>query len=408
MDLSTFTTITPLTIDHAHGPDVEATIHKIQQRLADPTPPQHIYHDSLVVTPGSHIVADSFEKYLGYDALQSSHLKAARKSALHYAFSKSDDKKELEKLSPEKTYFEIGTYLHQCILEPTKFSRAVIEPKENTASKIGCLGLIDFWHKYVPDVVVKSAYEYITKVCKLSLHERFLLKQNRSFKDLYPDNSADIKALSHEALKYYVYFLRTNSDYESVSAVDYEKIKILKLHTDHYGVSPHTPHGIIRRLLHHAKRETSFYTHDFEPGTPIKVRPDALQFKENIGVDAIISIKSSACEDVAAFERYAATNHYDLAEALYQDVISHVTGRKFHTTITIMLQTIEPYAIAVLIWKRDDIDRGRQKYSSALITAQLADSTGIYPGYESLADNPLGIIELVMPKWNNLEDKSKW
>ena len=225
MDLSTFTTITPLTIDHAHGPDVEATIHKIQQRLADPTPPQHIYHDSLVVTPGSHIVADSFEKYLGYDALQSSHLKAARKSALHYAFSKSADKKALEDLAPEKTYFNLGIYSHQCLLEPTLFSRAIVEPDYGTNTTEGCNKLIEFWESkcsHTPQIIADGR-SMVTNTFGLDI------------------NKIDGK-------RKYIFYLKTNSTYTSVSAVDYEKIKILKLHTDHYGVSPHTPHGIIRRL----------------------------------------------------------------------------------------------------------------------------------------------------------------
>ena len=385
MDLSTFTTITPLTIDHAHAPDTEATILAIQQRLADPAPPRHIYNCELNNISPNLCISDSFEKYLSYPAIQSSHMKAAKNTALHYAFSKSDEKKLIESLSPDKTYFNIGTYLHQCLLEPTLFSRALVEPDYGTNTTEGCNKLIEFWESkcsHTPQIMLDGK-KMITDIFGLSLDKI-------------------------DGKRKYLFYLKTNSGYTSVNAADYEKIKILKLHSDHYGVSPHTPHGIIRRLLHHSRREISFYAHDFEPGTSIKVRPDALQFKENIGVDAIISIKSTASEDISAFERYSATNHYDLTEALYQDVVSHVTGRDFRTTITIMLQTVDPYAIAVCIWSRDDIDRGRQKYRDAIATIQLADSTGIYPGYESLADNPLGIIELVMPKWNNLEEKSKW
>lgn len=93
MDLSTFTTITPLTIDHAHAPDTEATILAIQQRLADPAPPRHIYNCELNNISPNLCISDSFEKYLSYPAIQSSHMKAAKNTALHYAFSKSDEKK---------------------------------------------------------------------------------------------------------------------------------------------------------------------------------------------------------------------------------------------------------------------------------------------------------------------------
>ena len=68
-----------------------------------------------------------------------------------------------------------------------------------------------------------------------------------------------------------------------------------------------------------------------------------------------------------------------------------------------MLQTVEPYAVAMLIWKGDDIARGREKYRGAIETIKRAKESGTYPGYEVYADNDMGLIEMQLPRWNSFE-----
>ncbi|TYO83594.1 PDDEXK-like uncharacterized protein DUF3799, partial [Elizabethkingia miricola] len=176
------------------------------------------------------------------------------------------------------------------------------------------------------------------------------------------------------------------------------KIQILRKHYERYGG------GLLPRLLKHSKREISFYHTDPETGIDVKVRPDALQFEENIGCNAIISIKSSACEDLRAFMANSAKLHYDLSEGMYQEVCSEVTGRDFNCTITIFLQTVAPFAIAVLVWKPEDIEMGKYKYRTALRDIQKCAELGVYPGYDSLAEeNTFGLVQMSLPNWNNVE-----
>ena len=345
---------------------------------------QHIYTADLNVN--GIAVQDSMEKYLGTDALQSSHLKNALKTPLHLGFSMDDDKKELEAIQGEKAYFKLGEYLHQCILEPTKFGRVIVEPKNSLASKEGVNNLIGFWKSEIEkqgfgidendeEIMVEQAYAIaISKVIDAGMD---LNKQ-----DGRKEHYRNLMALS---------------GLEAVSEEHYLKIQILKKHYENYG------DGLVGDLLKHSKREISFYQKT-DDGLDLKVRPDAIQFEENIGVNAIISIKSTACEDLRAFEYHAAKLNYDLSEGMYQDVISKVTGRDFNTTIMIMLQTVAPFGIAVLVWSAEDIEMGKYKFRSGLQIAKESIEKNIFKGYESFADdNNRGMIDMQLPQWNNKE-----
>ena len=102
---------TPSESETFHQPlqDGEA-IFKIEQKLFLDEPSVHVYTKSLNVN--GIAIQDSFEKYLEYDAIQSSHLKQALKTPLHFAFSKDEDKQKLEKIRGGKKYFELGSFLH--------------------------------------------------------------------------------------------------------------------------------------------------------------------------------------------------------------------------------------------------------------------------------------------------------
>lgn len=357
-------------------------IYKIEQKLNAQDKSVHIYTKDLNVNGTA--VQDSFEKYLDYDAIQSSHLKQALKTPLHFAFSKDDDKAELDKIRGGKKYFELGTFLHQCVLEPTLFSRVLVEPKFNLASTDGVNSLIKFWEDKLQELgeviidEVSTNWQTVRDICVNKVTDIGLSLEKIDGKKAY-----------YEALK-------NASGLTPVSEEHFLKISILKKHLDTYA------DGIIYKLLKRSKREISFY-YENENGTKLKVRPDALQFEENIGVNAIISVKSTACEDLRAFCYNAAKLHYDLTEGMYQEVISKVTCRNFNTTIMVMLQTVEPYAVAILVWDKDDIEVGKYKYQTALTIAETATAKNEYKGYDSFADNELGLIQMKLPNWNNTE-----
>jgi len=158
--------------------------------------------------------------------------------------------------------------------------------------------------------------------------------------------------------------------------------------------------GIIQKILKGALRETSFYGVDPETGLEVKVRPDAFNIKENIGVNAVISVKTTSAPNVQKFIADSARYQYELSEGMYQEVMSEVTGIKFDVTIMIMLQTVAPFLPAVFWWSPEDLQNGKYKYRYALATAKECMDKGKYPGYESLAESGnLGIISMKQPSW---------
>ncbi len=351
--------------------------------LGKNTKNQHIYTADLNINGVA--VQDTMEKYLSAEALQSSHLKKALITPLHLGFSLDDDRAELEKLKEKKGYFELGTFLHQCILEPTKFSRVIVEPKFSLTSNEGVLYLTKFWE----ETITEQGFGINSQGEQISVQDTFSEALNDVAKLGLSVDKIDGK-------KIYLQSLKVLSNLTPVSEEHFLKIQILKKQYDNYGG------GILKEILKHSKREISFYTE--ENGVNLKVRPDAIQFEENIGVNAIISIKSTACEDLRAFYYNAAKLHYDLSEGMYQEVVSKVSGRDFNTTIMIMLQTVEPYGIAVLVWSAEDIEMGKYKFNIALQIAKECQEKGKYPGYEANAEeNTFGLIQMELPQWNNRE-----
>ena len=68
---------------------------------------------------------------------------------------------------------------------------------------------------------------------------------------------------------------------------------------------------------------------------------------------------------------------------MYQEVMSSVTGRNFNATIMIMLQTVEPYDVAVLFWSPDDLANGKYKYRYALSIVKDCFDKKWFPGYDA-------------------------
>lgn len=344
--------------------------------------PRHIYTKTLNINGVA--VQDKMDKYLTTEGLQSSHLKAALKTPLHYQFSKDDDKKSLEKFKNRK-HFQLGTYLHECILEPTKFSRVIVEPKRNLASKEGVDYLIKFWK----ETIRNQEFGFNEAGEKITVQEAFEIAKNK-----VRENELDIE--KQDGKKCFYNALKVLSGLQSVSEEHYIKIKILKKHYDTYG------NGILPKILKHSKREISFYK-QHESGLTLKCRPDAIQFEENIGVNAVISVKSTSQPDLRGFMYHAAQLHYDLSEGMYQEVVSDVTARDFNTTIMIMLQTVEPFGIAVLVWSAKDIETGKYKFRTALDIVQQCEASQTFQGYEAFAEDENGLINMELPAWNGKE-----
>jgi hypothetical protein len=379
-------------IDYSRPLTDYPTVQKIVEFLKQDLPAQHIYTPDLNLH--GKVVQDEMEKYLENDALSSSMLKAALKTPLHFEFARSEDKDALEDLRGTPPCFNIGTFLHQALLEPTKFGRAIVEPKYALSSYEGVNIGIDFYEKLINEkevALVINEVDGVKTVDETAPHLAFEIFAERLISGGYKLDSLNYK-------KAYLAQLIEAADVDPVTEENHIKIQILKKHVDNYGG------GIIKRLLKHSKREVSVYWKDPETGLDLKVRPDAIQFEENIGVNAIISVKSTACEDLGAFYSHCAKLNYDLSEGMYQEVVSEATGRDFNTTITIMLQTVAPYAVAVMVWNAEDIEMGKHKYKSALHNAKEIQEKESHKGYDVFAqEDSFGLIEMFLPGWNQKE-----
>lgn len=105
----------------------------------------HIYSDSL--RRNGFVIKEDMSKYLAAkDYINSGALKEAIKSPLHLFYQlNSGWKGQLEAYEKTKSYFVLGEFIHQAILEPRKFERVVIEPGYKLNTKDGVKSLIAFW-----------------------------------------------------------------------------------------------------------------------------------------------------------------------------------------------------------------------------------------------------------------------
>ena len=309
------------------------------------------------------VVQDDMNVYLGTKAVSNSALKEALKSPLHYHFYMND---RTEK--KDKSHFELGTFAHMAFLEPERFDLCVEEPDASLSSKDGVNTLIEFWKGLSNIVQLNDAKTWVKQ-------------------EGYDMDKID-------GLKAYYRKLKALNKHMAVSESDAIIIKWLKRHYDTYGG------GILRKIFKGAKAEVSMYGTDPETGLKVKIRPDAINIEENIGVNAIISVKTTRASTKGKFEMDCASYGYHIGEGMYQKVASQITGRNFNVTIMVMLQTEAPYLPAVYWWSPEDLHLGKLKYDLGMITIAEAMERGIYPGFDAYAESGhQGIIQMHLPSW---------
>lgn len=303
---------------------------------------------------------DPMENYLQSKHISSSNLKNALKTprSFYYDWERVFEEKQ-------KPCFELGTFAHMAFLEPALFKMVQVEPCVNRASKEGLISLINFYKKLNG------------------------FKSSRlDPKDYKMD---ELKEMSVGLLN-----LCLDKGYRFISEEMSMIIKALERNYYWYG------NGIIPQLLKGAYSEISFYGKDEETGLNVRVRPDYFNIEENIGVNAVISFKTTRADDLGKFYYDCAKLKYELSEGMYQEVMSSVTGRNFNVTIMIMLQTVAPYDVAVLFWSPDDLANGKYKYHYALsVVKECFDNHGIFPGFDAMAEEgSRGIIDMQLPPWS--------
>lgn len=339
----------------------------------------HIYTDSL--RKNGLVIKEAMEKYLASkDYVSSGALKEALKSPLHLFYAlESGWKDKLEAYEKKKNHFDLGNFIHQAILEPRKFKRVVVEPGFKLNTRDGVKSLISFWEDKLSEAGEES---------KVPDKERI--------KDCVVKNGFGLDKI--DGLKQYYSSLKAASGFEAIDEANYLIVSIMYSNYKRYA------DGILFELLKHSKRETSLYYQDPVYCIPQRIRPDAMQFKENIGADTIISVKSTRAESIGHFFYHTAKYCYELTEGMYLDVASAVTGRDFRCTIMIMVQTVPPFGIAVFVWNPEDLEIGKYKYRQALQTVLECRESGRYPGYDAYAESGhRGLIAMKQPEWNAKE-----
>lgn len=184
-----------------------------------------------------------------------------------------------------------------------------------------------------------------------------------------------------------------DTDSEFMPQAEYDICKEVLISLKNYGG------GIINRFLIHSKKENSIYVEDFH-GVPVKIRPDAMVFEENFGFNAIISVKTTKSQTLEKFFRDAIEYDYHTTEAMYQEVATYATKRDFKVTITVVVQTVEPYGVWLVFWKPEDILLGRERFYHALDITREALHDNSFKGYDIYAEpDSYGMIDSNLPKY---------
>ncbi|PXV61207.1 PDDEXK-like uncharacterized protein DUF3799 [Dysgonomonas alginatilytica] len=303
-------------------------------------------------------VQDDMQTYLDSPCISSGNKKEALKSPLAFLVN-------YEEKLPAKSgkHFELGTFAHLAFLEPSLFEKVIVAPDCNLVYKEGVIQMINFYRE-------------------LEGKENAVFSKDRKIDDLRKILQAYQDRCNHQIIQ---------PEHKVI-------IDLIKHHYYTYG------NGIISRILKGALVEVSMYGKETN-GLDVRIRPDAINLKENIGVDAIISFKTSRADTLSKFYYDCAKLQYEVSEGMYQDVATSVTGRNFNVTIMIMLQTVPPYQPAVIWWDPDDIEIG--KYKSNLASSIILESmeNKYYPGFDIKAESGnYGIIKGKLPLWAGKEE----
>lgn len=345
--------LNPLAYDPGKYPDLSEMLDFIELNQNKPA----VNIDLKNLSINGEAKRDLMEYYLKSKNISSSNLKCALKSPRTFFYDWEGVFEE-----KDKSHFELGTFAHMAFMEPWRFKMVKTLPD------------IDFRKN---DSITKGI-EFLEGILNLTHQDYSGMKQDQ-LKTIYSN-------------------LKSDAEFEGFQLVKEEHsliVEALEKNYNWYGG------GIIKSILKGAISEVSFYGQDRETGLNLKVRPDYLNIAENIGVNAVISFKTTRADDLGKFFYDAAKYDYHLSEGMYLDFISKVTGRDFNVTITIMLQTVPPYDVAVLFWDADDLEAGKYKYRQALWIVKECFDKKIFPGFDAMAEKgDRGITRMFLPEWS--------
>lgn len=341
-----------LRFDRGEYTPFEELVHRLG--LLPATPPRTFNYRLSVRGRVTH---DSMDRYLRAPGNSSSLLKQALNSPRHYYIA-------CRQVLPARRapHFELGTFVHSAILEPDMFAKVHVAPDANRSTREGILELIRFYAD-----TLGAPVDY------------------------------DLDAMKHNALRMVLRDLEDRAREEGhtfISEDDRAVIDVIRASYATYGG------GLLPRLMRHAKVETSMYGRDATTGLRVKIRPDGMILSESLGINLIVSVKTTSTTSVEAFLRDCAKYRYELAEGMYLDVASEITGRPFSGTLMIMAQTVMPYQVAAIYWDAEDLQIGKYKYRQALDIVKQCSDADVWPGFDSKAESgSYGIIQGKLPDY---------
>ena len=313
------------------------------------------------------VVRDRMETYLAASGESSSALKEVLKSPRHYLIYKNED------LRPkDESHFTLGTFIHSAFLEPSKFAKVKVLPAEgNKSSKAGIFALIKYYWNllgYAPDA-------FLNEMKMDDLKETLFDLEVAAKKDGYTFIDADMAQV----------------------------VRIVQSSYRTYGG------GIIPHLIGLGRTEVSMYGRDPGTGLKVKIRPDCMLLEEQVGANLILSVKTTSATTIDGFMRDAAKYRYELAEGMYLQVASEITGRKFTGTLMLVAQTCIPFQCFLLFFDAEDLACGKYKYQQAIDIVRQCKENDSWPGFETFAeDDAFGIIQAKFPAWIKSELKPQY
>jgi len=313
------------------------------------------------------VIQDRMEKYLAAPGESSSALKEVLKSPRHYLIYRN------ENLKPkDESHFTLGTFIHSAFLEPSKFGKVKVLPENgNRSSKAGIQTLIAFYWELLgiqPDNFVMEKSMPELKEILADLEDA---AQNRGFSFISPDMEQVVRVVRSSYMTY--------------------------------------GGGIIPKLVSLGRTEVSMYGKDPVTHQRVKIRPDCVLFEETVGANIILSVKTTSATSIEDFMRAAARYRYDLAEGMYLQVASEITGRKFSGTIMLVAQTCLPYQCFLLWLDAEDLACGKYKYQQAMDILKQCKDSDSWPGFWAFAeDDAFGLIQARFPAWIKSELKPQY
>ena len=344
----------PLQYDRSHYTEFEELLTHLNDL---PARKRKVKKSDLSIN--GRVVSDTMDAYLAHDGESSSALKQALITPRHYVTYKDP------RINRDKRHFQLGTFCHSAFLQPELFRKVRTEPKADRSTLNGVRKLIEWYWEQLG----------VPAECPLSD------MNHRELKELLSDCERRFRT----------------AGYICIPEEDNVKIDLIRKVYATYGG------GILPRLMKLADAETSFYDTDPLTGLKEKVRPDAMILEENIGLNIVVSFKTTSASTIEQFARDAAKYKYDLSEGMYLDVMSRITGRSFTGTLMVVLQTCEPWQVFVLWWSPDDLEAGKYKYRQAMEIVAECKEKRSFPGYDARAESGAhGIIQFELPEYSRL------